>query len=179
MKISCLFLVAIAAGLYGCSSDAPLMSYNQPLTSPGGEFSRLPPIVQNSVRAEAGAAQISGIMKFENAGMPVYEFRFRAADIYPPLYVASDGSVLTSNMTVAVGASPGAVEAATGTGTGNIRMDDLPTPVVQTIRRSAPMAEVDSITRLTSDSDIFYDVRFKNPAHNPGLLVKDDGKLMR
>lgn len=179
MKLSCLCFVAIAAFLCGCSSESPLVTYNKPLTSPGGEFSRLPPVVQNSVRAEAGAAEISGIMEFENAGLPIYEIRFRSEDVFPPLYVASDGSVLTSNMTVAVGASPGAVEAATGSGVSSLKMDDLPTEVVKTIRHSAPMAEVGSITRLTSDGETVYEIRFKDPAQNPSLLVKDDGKLMR
>lgn len=179
MKIWFPWFVAIAAILCGCSSNRPLMTYNHPLTSPGGEFSRLPPVVQNSVRAEAGAAAISGITQFENGGSPVYEIHFVNRDVYPPLYVAADGSVLTSNMTVAVGASEESLEAATGSGASDIKMDDLPTEVVKTIRHSAPTAEVDSITRLKSTGDVFYEVRFKDPTHNPSLLVRDDGKLMR
>jgi hypothetical protein len=178
MKIHPLWCVALACALCGCASE-PIVAYQEPLTSPGGEFSKLPPTVQNSVRSEAGMAEIEDISKGKVGERTVYEFRFKNHEVYPPLYVASDGSVLTSNLTVAVGASEATIEASTGSGTGSIKMDDLPLKVVEMIRRSAPTAEVDSVSRLTAAGDVFYDVTFKDPVRHPRLLIRDDGRLIR
>jgi len=176
MKIHSLWFVAIAAALCGCA-DETRMTYQQPLTSPGGIFATLPPAVQNTVRAEAGTAEIATISK--EAAPGVYEFRFRNSEVYPPLYVASDGSVLTTNLTVAVGASKDSIAASTGSEASALKMDDLPPNVVLTIRHHAPTAEVDSISRLTSEGQVFYIVSFKDPAHHPKLLIRDDGKAFR
>jgi hypothetical protein len=176
MKIHTLWFVAIATALCGCADEQP-MTYQQPLTSPGGEFATLPPAVQNSVRAEAGMAEIQSISK--EAAPHIYEIRFRNSDVYPPLYVASDGSVLTSNLTVAVGASEDTIAASTGSEASGLKMDDLPQNVVQSIRHQAPTAEVDSISRITSENNVFYNVTFKDPAHHPKLLIREDGKLIQ
>jgi hypothetical protein len=58
-------------------------------------------------------------------------------------------------------------------------MDDLPPDVVLTIRHQAPTAEVESVSRLTSEGDVFYNVTFKDQSHHPKLLIRDDGKLVR
>jgi hypothetical protein len=180
MKIHSLWFVAVAAcALCGCASEPAIIAYQEPLTSPGGEFSKLPPTVQNSVRAEAGMAEFEDISRGKIGDLTVYEFRFKNQEEFPPLYVASDGSVLTSNLTVAVGASEDTIEASTGSGTSSIKMDDLPLKVVEMIRRSAPTAEVDSISRLTSAGEVSYDVTFKDPVRHPKLLIRDDGRLIR
>jgi hypothetical protein len=168
--------VAIAAVLCGCAVEEPQMVYQHPLTSPGGVFSTLPPAVQNTVRAEAGMAEIESISK--EAAPGVYEFRFRNSDVYPPLYVAADGSVLTPDLRVAVGASEETIAASTGSATSGIKLDDLPPSVVGSIRHQAPTAEVASISRLTSEGVVFYDVSFKDPTHNPKLIIRDDGTVI-
>lgn len=173
-----LWIVALAAALCGCAQE-PVVSYTQPLTSPGGEFATLPPAVQNSVRAEAGMAEIESVTKNAQSATGVYEIRFRNAAVYPPLYLASDGSVLNSNMTVAVGASEDTIAASTGSESGGVKTDDLPPNVVLTIRHQAPTAEVDSITRVVTGKQTFYSVTFKNPQHHPGLMIRDDGHLMQ
>jgi hypothetical protein len=180
MKLRALwFAVAVAAALCGCANQEPVVTYSRPLISPGGEFEKLPPTVQNSVRAEAGSAPIQSIFKREHHGETIYEIDFSERDIFPPLYVASDGSVLTPNLAVAVGASKDTIEASTGTGTSTIKLDDLPPQVVETIRHSAPTAEVDSISRLTSQGDVFYDVTFRDGMRHRNLLIRDDGRLMQ
>jgi Neuraminidase (sialidase) len=178
MKINTLWAIAIAVTLCGCVEETPVVTYHHPLTSPGGKFSQLPPAVQNSVRAEAGMAEIADISRDTGEGDTIYQIRFRNADVYPPLYVASDGSVLTSNMTVAVGATVDTIAASTGSSASGIKMDDLPSNVVETIRHQAPTAEVASLTRLTSEGEVFYSVTFKDPARHPKLLVRDSGKLV-
>jgi hypothetical protein len=178
MKKHTLWFVAIAVALCGCA-EPPLVSYTQPLTSPGGEFATLPPAVQNSVRAEAGMAEIEHVAKPGESASGVYEIRFRNAIVYPPLYLASDGSVLTSNMMVAVGASEDTIAASTGSESGGVKTDDLPPNVIVTIRHQAPTAEVDSISRVNSGGEMFYSVTFKDPALHHPLMIRDDGHLMQ
>jgi hypothetical protein len=177
MKMHSFWSVAIAAALCGCASEEPITTYQNPLTSPGGEFATLPPAVQNSVRAQSGMAEIVSVNK--EAAPGIYEIRFRNPDIYPPLYLASDGSVLTSNLTVAVGASEDTIAASTGSEASGLKTDDLPPNVVLTIRHQAPTAEVESISRITSEGDVFYHVTFKDPVHHPKLLIRDNGKLVQ
>ncbi len=178
MKTHALWFVAIAAALCGCA-EPPIVSYTQPLTSPGGQFATLPPAVQNSVRAEAGMAEIESVTKTGESASGAYEIRFRNAAVYPPLYLASDGSVLNSDMTVAVGASEDTIAASTGSASSGVKTDDLPPSVITTIRHQAPTAEVDSISRVNSGDELFYSVTFKDPALHHPLLIRDDGHLMQ
>jgi hypothetical protein len=170
--------IAILAALCGCA-EAPMVAYDEPLTSPGREFSKLPPAVQNSVRAEAGMAEIESVHRNPNGPTAVYEIRFRNDAIYPPLYLAPDGSVLTSNLTVAVGASADTIAASTGSEVSGLRMEELPNNVLLTIRHRAPTAEVNSVSRMTSGGQIFYNVLFKDPVNHPSLIIRDDGHLMQ
>jgi hypothetical protein len=168
--------ISILIVLCGCA-EPPLITYDQPLTSPGGEFSKLPPAVQNSVRAEAGMAEIERVHRNPNGPTSVYEIRFRNEAMYPPLYLAPDGSVLTSNLVVAVGASEDTIAASTGSAASGVKLDSLPFNVVQTIRHQAPTGEVDSISRVTSGGQVSYTVIFTDPVHHPTLTIRDDGRL--
>lgn len=179
MKTHSLIPIGIAAILVGCAEQGPVTVYQQPLTSPGGQFSRLSPVVQNSVRAQAGMAEIEAINKETSGGSTIYVFHFRNAAVYPPLFVASDGSVLTSNLDVAVGVSADAIQAATGSGSNGIKLSDLPVQVVTTIRSQAPMAEVDSVQKLTTGAEVYYDVFFRHPEHHPEMLIADDGTVIK
>ncbi|HWD91454.1 MAG TPA: hypothetical protein VG938_03810 [Verrucomicrobiae bacterium] len=178
MKIHSLWFVVLAGALCGCASE-PVVTYNQPLLSPGGKFSKLPPTVQNSVRAEAGMAPIQDILKRRTANATYYEVTFRNTDVNPPLYLAADGSVLTPDLQVVVGATEDTIEASTGSGVGSLKLDDLPLNVVEMIRHSAPTAELNSITRLSSGGEVYYDVTFKEPDSHPRLLIRDDGRLVK
>jgi hypothetical protein len=177
MKTPSILFVTVLAALCGCVEEQPVMTYNQPLNSPGGEFATLPPAVQNSVRAEAGMGEIAAVTKNGEGPAKYYEIRFRNPVLYPPLYLATDGSVLNPDLTVAVGASADTIAASIGSVSSGVRMDDLPPSVIMTIRHHAPTAEVDTITRITSESQLFYSVTFKDPEHHPELLLHDDGKL--
>lgn len=179
MKTYSLWLMGMATILAGCVEPTPLVRYDRPLTSPGGEFSRLSPVVQNSVRAQAGMAEIDAITKETSGGSTIYVFHFKNAAIYPPLYVASDGSVLTSDLQVAVGVSADAIEASTGFGSNGVKLSDLPVRVVTTIRSQAPTAEVDSVQQISEGPQVYYEVFFKHPEFHPSLLIADDGRVMQ
>jgi hypothetical protein len=179
MKTGFFLIAALAFVLAGCEEEAPRQAYYEPLTSPGGKFTMLPPAVQNSVRAQAGMAEISNIHRIPNGESSIYEFYFKNSEVYPPLYVAPDGSVLTPDLHVAVGASAETIAASTGSAASGLKLDDLPPNVVQTIRHRAPTAEVDTVHRITEGSEILYEVSFKDPEHHPSLLVMDDGRLVK
>jgi len=179
MKTHYLCCIIMAALLCGCAQNEPEHTYYRPLTSPGGKFALLPPAVQNTVRAQAGMTELVSVSRMGTEESPVYMFTFSNPDIYPTLFVAPDGSVLRPDMTVAVGASVDTIAASTGSGIGNVKMDDLPLPVVVKIRDQEPTAEVDSLTRLTSGLAIYYSVVFKDPAHHPRLLIRDNGSLIQ
>lgn len=179
MKTNSLWLVGMATIVAGCLEQAPLVRYDRPLTSPGGEFSKLPPVVQNSVRAQAGMAEIDAITKETSRGATIYVFHFKNIGLNPPLYVASDGSVLTSDLQVAVGVSADAIEASTGFGSNGIKLSDVPVPVVTTIRSRAPSAEVDSVQQIAEGPQVYYEVFFKHPEFHPSLLIADDGRVVQ
>jgi hypothetical protein len=179
MKTYSLSLIGLAAFLAGCVEQHPLMVYDQPLTSPGGQFSRLSPVVQNSVRAQVGMAEIEAISKETSGGSTIYVFHFMNPAVYPPLYVAADGSVLTSNLDVAVGVTAEAIQASTGFGSNGIKLSDLPVMVVTTIRSQAPTAEVASVQKIAEENQVYYEVFFKHPDVHPKLLIADDGSVLR
>jgi hypothetical protein len=179
MKYYPLWCAVLAGVIVGCAEQELHVNYNRPLTSPGGQFSALPPTVQNSVRAQVGAADITYIFTDTSSGRSIYEFHFKNTDLFPPLYVASDGSILTPEMTVAVGATAETIEAATGSAVSGVTMSDLPTPVVDAIRDQRPTAAVDSIHRIRSGEDVFYEVFFKDPGHHPKLFLTDSGRVVQ
>ena len=80
-------------------------AYDKPLTSPGAKFGALPPVVQRTVLAEAGPAEVVDAVRDTSSGRVVYKIYFRDKDLFPPLYVAPDGSVLNPDLTVAVSTS--------------------------------------------------------------------------
>jgi hypothetical protein len=179
MKTIIPWLLGLGTFLAGCAEQTPVTVYQQPLTSPGGEFSRLSPVVQNSVRAQAGMAEIERIEKETSGGSTIYVFHFKNIFVYPPLYVAADGSVLTSNLDVAVGVSADAIQASTGFGSNGIKLSDLPVLVVTTIRSHAPTAQVESVQKISDENGVAYEVFFRQPEHHPRLLIADDGTVLK
>jgi hypothetical protein len=177
MKLSFLSLVALAGVLAGCAREQTV-EYTKPLSSPGSKFSSLPPTVQNTVRAQAGAAEISDVWKSTNFGPLVYEVRFKNSDQFPPLYIAPDGSVLTSNLEVSVGATEDTVASSTGGAMSGLKLGDLPPDVVKTIHAKAPTAEVDHITKVLRGDNVFYEVSFKDEVRNPKLFIAASGMLV-
>src|SRR5215469_10124949 len=116
--MKCLFSCGIFALLVGGCAPRPVAetSYTYPLTSPGAVFASLPPQVQNAARAETGSAEITNVMKLDLPNGLVYQISFQDPKEYPTLYIAQDGSVLDTNLTVAVGAPVEPASTLTGGG---------------------------------------------------------------
>ena len=176
--LACVFLAIV--GVVGCAThtEPAHYPYHQPLSSPGEKFGGLPPAVQKTVRAQVGAADLYDIRKLDASGRVVYEFLFHDHDRYPPLYVASDGSVLYPDMTVAVAAEEPNIGALSGGAAGGIKFSDLPIAVAHAALEKEPTAEVAFIHKLYLGGNPFYEVSFKNAKRYPKLLIAEDGTLV-
>jgi hypothetical protein len=174
MKSPVLLVVSLAALLAGCatSDKAQVAShetpYRKPLTSPGAKFGALPPIVQRTVLAEVGQGEVVDAVRDSSSGRVVYKVYFRDSDIFPPLYVAPDGSVLNPDLTVAVRARQGT----------QVKLAEVPAKVRKAIPERAPAAEVSYINKEAWGSLVVYVVTFKDEAHNPKLLLSEEGTVL-
>lgn len=176
-------LLVLAALAAGCVNRAEVRPHGHPyhyaLESPGTLFAGLPPAVQNTIRAQAGGEEITHIARdATGADGTVYRIHFRNAAIFPPLYVAPDGSVLNPDLTIAVGAPRDTIGvAATGPITGGLTLSDLPPDVVRTIQQHAPSSEVEYINRHTHEDRVTYEVGFKSDRY-PILHLNADGSVV-
>ena len=167
-------MVSLAALLTGCatSEKAQVAShetpYHKPLTSPGAKFGALPPIVQRTVLAEVGQGEVIDAVRDTSSGRVVYKVYFRDSEIFPPLYIAPDGSVLNLDLTVAVRARQG----------GQVKLDDVPAKVRKAIPERAPAAEVSYINKEAWGPLVVYVVTFKDEAHNPRLAFSEEGTVL-
>jgi hypothetical protein len=174
MKSPVLLMVSLAALLTGCATSekaqvAPHETpYHKPLTSPGAKFGALPPIVQRTVLAEVGQGEVIDAVRDTSSGRVVYKVYFRDSEIFPPLYIAPDGSVLNLDLTVAVRARQG----------GQVKLADVPAKVRKAIPERAPAAEVSYINKEAWGPLVVYVVTFKDEAHNPRLAFSEEGTIL-
>lgn len=167
--------------LAGCAHDKQVARktelYEQPLVSPGAKFTGLPSSVQNTVRAQAGAAEIVALRKQTNADLVVYQFYFRNAGVNPPLFVAADGSVLKPDYSVAVGAASEHIGVGTGGSVAGLKLSDVPPNVLATIHDRAPNAEVAYIRKETRGDQAVFIITFKDETNHPAMEIKSNGSL--
>jgi hypothetical protein len=174
-----LVLPLTALLLAGCAQDQRREAYHAPLTSVGNQFGALPAAVQNTIRAQTGAAEIHTIDPEMRSIGVVYKINYVNEDLYPPLYVAADGSVINPDMSVAVGAVRDETSVGKGAGAGGIQLRDLPSPVTKVIDEYAPRSEVVSTDKETWGSRIVYIISFKNETKTPKLYIAADGTVLR
>ncbi len=187
--LSVLVLVLVA----GCSSDretppapvAPMVEmtpppnpFTKPLTSVGGKFGALPPVVQNTIRAEAGTAELTDVIRESTADRVYFRILFRESAIYPPLLVASDGSVLNPDLTVAIPATRDATGGIALEPSVPVTFNDLPPNVARLFRRQGLVADIAGIHKEIWGTHVIYVVSFKDPDQNPTLYVVADGTIL-
>ena len=174
MKSPVLLVVSLTVLLAGCATqDQPQTAaqgtpYNKPLTSPGAKFGALPPLVQLTVLAEVGPEEVVDAVRDTSSGHVVYKVYFRDSEVFPPIFVAPDGSVLNPDLTVAVKARPGT----------RVKHADLPPGVKEAIPKRASAAEVAYVTKESWGERTVYVVTFKDETHNPRLLLGEDGTVL-
>jgi hypothetical protein len=203
MKQFCLIAMLSAAVVAGCASHAkfaetepatapapepsvaaahpgarpmPHMPYSFPLVSIGEKFNGLPPAVQNTIRAQVGTLPLTDIVKDTSSGATVYKIYFENEELFPPLHIAPDGSVLNPDLTVAVAAPEEMIGIASGGGQ-SLKTSDLPAPAMKTIQERAPSAEIARIAKEVWNGHDVYIISFKDPGHNPKLYISPDGTL--
>jgi len=148
--------------------------YRLPLRSLGEAFGEMPLPAQNTVRAEAGGAEIADVIKLSTADKVYYKIVFKQFGHFPPLFVGADGSVLYPDLTVAVPApigrlaSPGLV----------VIVNDLPPDARKALQDRAGSGEVEKITKELWGAHVVYVVSFKNPEQHPKLYIASDGVVL-
>jgi hypothetical protein len=173
MKSHVFGAVALAGLLAGCAAHHEARKaekptpYHKPLTSLGAKFGALPPVVQATVLAEAGAAEIVDAFRDTSSGRVVYKIYFRDPGVFPPLFVAPDGSVLNPDLTVAVSAVSG----------NRVKKSDVPPKVMKVIEEHSPLSGYAAINKETWGDRVVYIVSFKDEAHYPKLFITADGTL--
>jgi hypothetical protein len=152
--------------------------YGYALVSPGQKFGSLPPPAQNAVRAEAGAAEISDIARIPGTSVPTYKVYFRNYELYPPLYVDADGSILHPDLQVAMGAAQDTFGTLIGGGMSSLRLTELPATVQKVIQQRAPNVSVAHISKQTWGDRVVYIISFADEIHHPRLYVAADGTVL-
>ncbi len=142
--------------------------YRKPLTSPGAKFGALPAVVQRTVLAEAGPAEVVDAVRDTGSGRVVYKIYFRDSELFPPMFVAPDGSVLNPDLTVAVAARQPNL----------VKLSALPVSVKEAIPKRAPAGEVAYINKESWAGRTVYVITFKDEVHNPKLLLGEDGAVL-
>ena len=182
--VSRFLVLAIISGLlFGCAAqrqsgtDPYRQHYGKPLISSGTLFASLPPAVQNTVRAETGSAGIADVANYTTGGRVVYQIFFQNHDLFPPLYVASDGALLDPNLMVAIGAPRDTSNMAVGGPVTGVTLNDLPPVVVKSLQHRVPDAVVDSIVKQVVGDQTTYVVTFKDRLH-PALQFASDGTVI-
>ncbi len=142
----------------------------QPTVSPGTKFALLPGAVQDSIRARAGASEISDINKTQGEdGHDVYVITFRD---HPTLHLADNGDPVNESNVGGVGAPAEIPEAGAGASPTTI----LPMAVQRTLQQAAPSAAVADVQRQRRT---VYEITFQDPQRHPSLLIADDGTILR
>jgi hypothetical protein len=173
----CLLFVPVAL-LAGCATREPVHQAVvvpeeavQPMRSPGAKFALLPSAVQQTITAQAGAAEIQDINKIPLSNRDVYEITFRNSGVLPTLYIAEDGTLINGGSAANIGA-PGQLR---GTATGDGLVNNLPPAVHQSLQQTAPNAVVVDAQR---HQIAVYEISFKDPALNPKLMITEDGTVL-
>jgi hypothetical protein len=153
--------------------------YRKPLTSLGSKFGALPPPVQNAVRAEAGMSEITEVTKLATADRVYYKISFRDVENFPPLYVASDGSVLNPDLTVAVPAPHDLSGGLSGGPPVAVTIKEVPTNVVALIHERAPEAEISTISKEIWGDHVVYLVSFSDAERFPKMAISTEGIILQ
>lgn len=180
----CILLILLSLALLwaGCRQPGARAAsgfeypYTNSVKSVGAAFAALPLPAKHTIRAHVGATEISGISELNVSGEKVYEVTFATSGLFPPLYVAEDGSLLNPDFTVAVGAaeSPGGTE--TG-GSSKIALADLPEPVRKQLVTSSPKAVVSSIEKELWGNREVYLITLDDAAKTR-LYIESDGTVL-
>ena len=176
MKALVLPLILLVGLMAGCATKTDARKaaeqktpYHRPLTSLGAKFGALPPAVQGTVLAQAGSTDITDAIRDTSSGRAVYKIYFRDPDVFPPLFIAPDGSVLNPDLTIAVNAIHG----------NRVKASEVPPKVMKVIEEHGPAAGSSAISKEKWGDRVVYVVDFKDTAHYPRMFIAADGSIVQ
>jgi len=145
--------------------------YNIPLSTPGARFGLLPQVVQNTVRSEAGTAEIIDARKEVSGDKLYYKVTFRDSVNFPPLLIAVDGSVLNSDLSVAI---PAPQEPSV-----EVKLKDLPPSVQKVIQEKQLTSQITSVSLENWGNHSVYVFNLKDEGRQQQkMYVVADGTLL-
>jgi hypothetical protein len=135
--------------------------------------------VQRTVRAQAGAAQITDITRSTNSEPPFYTVWFARRETLPPLYIARDGSILNPDLSLARGAPSDEFETLTGAAASAENLQTfLPPTVFAALSTRAQPSEITSVSRQPWGERSVYIFSFRDPKTHPTLYITSEGTLL-
>jgi hypothetical protein len=165
---------------------------------------QLPQPAQNTIRAQAGSAQIEDIDKGTLNGRTVYEAAFKRNGVHTELRVAEDGSVVdtitpqTAQNETTVNESAGAATSTTTADTSSedgvpynagffdnisnskkISFSEVPANVRQLIKQRSGSAEIEDVEKGTMDNLTVYQAAYKKNGQNTEFRVAEDASKMK
>jgi hypothetical protein len=185
MKTLFLPSLALAVLAAGCATDIPEDAfdyhtpYHRQLLSPGAQFGALPAAVQNTVRAQVGATEISHIRHDYFDHQDIYKIFFRNDQIWPALFVGADGAVYDPNLRVVVRAAGIGGDVAHGTKVNDLQVSDLPPEVLKVLHERGLEAEVSGIERQPWGNQSVFVISFKDSKTYPKLSVNTEGAVLK
>jgi hypothetical protein len=147
-------------------NDSP---YNTPLSTPGARFGLLPQVVQNTVRSEVGSAEIIDVRREVSEDILYYKISFRDYVNFPPLLVGVDGSVLNSDLSVAI---PAAQEPSVA-----VKFNEVPPAVKKLIHEKQLTSQIASVNLENWGNHTVYVFTFKDDPQQK-MFVVADGTLL-
>jgi hypothetical protein len=180
-----LFLILPAvAFLAGCAhhyeetvatSESPKQNdspYTTPLSTPGARFGLLPQVVQNTVRSEAGTAEIIDVKRQVTDDKLYYKISFLNYVNFPPLLVGVDGSVLNSDLSVAI---PAPQEPSL-----EVKLTEVPPVVKKVIQEKQLVSLISSIHLENWGNHTVYVFTYKDEGQQQPqkMYVVADGTLL-
>lgn len=151
----------------------PTVAYTT--NSPGTKYGLLPSSVQRTITTQAGTAEIKDINKVTgSSSREVYEIKFRDPALNPTLYVAEDGTLISSG-THSYSGAPGTL-GGTDVGSNYDMLKGLPYPVQRALTEQAPKVPIVDVQK---SKHTIYEINFKDPNLNPKMLVTDEGVILR
>lgn len=133
------------------------------------EFTDLPPAVQKTINAQAGASGIASIERTTRHGIPLYEVRLSQPGNARPLYISETGSVINLDHVVSSTAKEGSRK---------VKFSELPVAVQNTLRSQAGSSRIEDIDAVTRSGETTYNAAFKRDGKTAELWLDANGNIL-
>jgi len=151
-------------------------------------MSDIPASIQSAIRSQVGNGRLNQVMQQPGTNGVAYAVSYDLNGRPMVMTVGPDGRIISNNPISSVG-NPAGRSSGTGTSTNttartnattrtSMRLDQLPDPVQQTLKKIAPLAEVRSITREERVGGDVYTVSVRSDNSVGDLVIGSDGRIV-